>query len=66
MICQRGFNFDNVFFFFFFFFFGGGVVLFSVMRGFKYHYKRAIIGPPAKRQLDELSLACRCWPNIER
>ena len=28
--------------------------------GSKYHYKRDIIGPPAKRQM-----ACRCWPNIE-
>ena len=26
----------------------------------KYHYKRDIIGLPAKRQM-----ACRCWPNIE-
>ena len=33
--------------------------------GSKYHYKRAIIGPPAKRQLNGILLACRCWPNIE-
>ena len=30
----------------------------------KYHYKRAIIGPPAKRHLNGASLACRWWPNI--
>ena len=29
------------------------------------NYKRAIIGPPAKRHLNGLSLTCRCWPNIE-
>ena len=33
--------------------------------GSKYHYKRAIIGPPAKRHLNGVSLACRWWPNIE-
>ena len=39
----------------------------SLMRGgrSKYHYKRAIIGPPAKRHLNDVSLACRWWPNIE-
>ena len=31
----------------------------------KYHYKRAIIGPLAKRHLNGVSLACRCVPNIE-
>ena len=29
----------------------------------KYHYKQAIIGPPAKRHLNGVSLACRWWPN---
>ena len=33
--------------------------------GSKYHHKRAIIGPPPKRHLNGVSLACRCWPNIE-
>ena len=33
--------------------------------GSKYHYKRAIIGPPAKCHLNDISLACRWWPNIE-
>ena len=27
--------------------------------GFKYHYKRAIIGPPAQRHLNDVLLACR-------
>ena len=31
----------------------------------KYHYKRAIISPPAKRHLNGVSLACWWWPNIE-
>ena len=31
----------------------------------KYHYKRAIIGPPAKRHLNGVSLACQWSPNIE-
>ena len=35
--CQRGSNFDNIFF------------LVNEGRGSKYHYKRAIIGPPAFR-----------------
>ena len=25
----------------------------------------AIIGPPSKRHLNDVSLADRCWPNIE-
>ena len=29
------------------------------------HYKWAIIGPPAKRHLNGVSLACRWCPNIE-
>ena len=33
--------------------------------GPKYHYERVIIGPPAKRRLNGVSLACRSWPNIE-
>ena len=33
--------------------------------GSKYHYKRAINGPPAKRHLNGVSLACRCWPNFK-
>ena len=32
----------------------------------KYHHKRAINGPPAKRHLNGVSLACWWWPNIER
>ena len=35
------------------------------MRGFKYHYKLAIIGPLAKRHLNGVSLAGRSWPKIE-
>ena len=31
----------------------------------KYLYKRAIIGPPAKRHLNDASLECRYWPYIE-
>ena len=35
-------------------------------RGSKYHYKWAIIGPPAKRHLNGVSLAGRWWwPTIE-
>ena len=34
-------------------------------RGSKYRYKWAIIGPPAKRHLNGVSLAGRWWPNIE-
>ena len=33
--------------------------------GSKYHYKRVIIDPPAKRHLNGVSLACRRWPNIK-
>ena len=29
------------------------------------HYKRAIIGPPARRHLNGVSLTGRWWPNIE-
>ena len=31
----------------------------------KYHFKRAIFGPPAKRHLNGVSLACRLRPKIE-
>ena len=30
-----------------------------------YHYKQAIIDPPAKRHLNGVLLAARWWPNIE-
>ena len=33
--------------------------------GSKYHYKWAIISPPAKRHLNGISLASWCWPNIK-
>ena len=54
---QWGSDFDNVFCCCFFSW--GGE------EGSKYHYKRDIIGPPAKRHLNGVSHACRCWPNIE-
>ena len=50
---------SNFFLFFFFSFSWLGE------RGYKYHYKRAIIGPPAKRHLNGVSLAGRLWPNTE-
>ena len=31
----------------------------------KYHYKHAIMGPPAKRHLNGFLLAGRWWPNTE-
>ena len=31
----------------------------------KYHYNQAIIGPPAKRHLNGVSLSDRWWPNTE-
>ena len=34
-------------------------------RGSKYHFKWAIISPPAKCHLNGVSLAYRCWPNIK-
>ena len=44
-------------------------VFFQMMMGFvgssKYHYKGAIIGPPAKRYLNGVSLEYRWCPNIE-
>ena len=33
--------------------------------GSKYHSKRTMIRPPAKHHLNDVSLACRWWPNIE-
>ena len=53
--CQRGSNFDVLGVFFSWWGEGGS----------KYHYKLAIIGPSAKHHLNDISLACRCWPNIE-
>ena len=50
---SEGSNFDNVFF------------SWLGEKWSKYHHKRAIIGPLAKRHLNGVSLACRCWPNIE-
>ena len=40
-------------------------LLMRVERGPYYHLKRAIIGSPAKRQVNGISLAGRWWPNIE-
>ena len=31
----------------------------------KYHYKRALFGPPAKCHLKGVLLACQLWPKIE-
>ena len=53
MFCQSGSNFDNLFFSWW-----GG-------RGSKYHISRPLIGPPAKRHLNGVSLVGRWWPNIE-
>ena len=51
--CQRGSNLDHVFF--------------SLMGEelSKYHYQRAIFGPPANRHSNGVSLAYRLWPRIE-
>ena len=46
-----------------FFFWGGGG--WGGWSGKRYHFKRAIIGPPAKCHLNGVSLACQWWPNIE-
>ena len=35
-------------------------------RGSKCHYKWTIIGQPAKRHLNGMSLACQWWPNIDK
>ena len=51
--CQRGSNFDGFF-----------LVWWGEDRS-KYHYKRAIIGLPAKHHLNGVSLMCRWWPKIE-
>ena len=61
-ICQ-GVHPDSFFFFFFFFLGGGGLLV--EKKGFKYHYKRAIFGTPAKRHLNGVSLVSRWWPNME-
>ena len=39
---------------------------FSLMREelSKKHYWRALFGPPAKRHLNGVSLACRLWPKM--
>ena len=34
-------------------------------KGSKYHEKQANIGPPEKRHLNGVMLACRLWPTIE-
>ena len=67
--CQRGSNFDKFCFVMFLFVFvcfvfvvflgGGGAGRGGRDDPSKYHYKRAIIGPPAKRHLNGFSLACR-------
>ena len=57
--CQGRSNFDEFFFVFFCFITWWGE------EGSKYHFKRAINGPPAKRHLNGVSLAGRWWPNIE-
>ena len=31
----------------------------------KYHHKQSNISPPAKRHLNGVLLACRCWSNIQ-
>ena len=54
--CQRESKFDNILYIFFSWWGEGGS---------KYHNKWAIIGPPEKRHLNGVLLACRCWPNIE-
>ena len=49
-------------------FFRGGPIstaFFKLKRGSKYHEKRAIIGPLAKRHLNGVSLPCQWGPNIE-
>ena len=51
--CQRGSNLDSVF-----------LSLLGEELS-KYHYKRALFGPPAKCHLKGVLLACRLWPKIE-
>ena len=48
--CQRGSNFDNFFFFF---------LVDEEREDPNTTIRRAIIGPPAKRHLNGVSLACR-------
>ena len=59
--CHRGSYTDNVYFIYFSPFFGW----WGEERGSKHHLKWATIGPPAKRNLNDLSLAGQWWPNIE-
>ena len=70
--CERGFNIDNGFLF-------ACCLFFQLMRegGSKYHSKRVISvpqakrhlrpssSPPAKRHLNGVSLVGRWWPNID-
>ena len=50
--CQMGSSFDGFF-------------SWWAVGGSKNHYKRAIIGPTAKRHLNTVSIACWWWPSIE-
>ena len=62
MFWQRGSNFEDGFFLRFFFFFVLFLSVVSVDEGRtdpKYHYKRAVIDPPAKRHLNGVLLAFR-------
>ena len=55
-LCQRGASFYSLF----------CCCFFKLMRGgSKYHFKGAIIGPPAKLHLNGVSLAGWLWPGIE-
>ena len=44
---------------------GPNVTFFLVYEKSKYHYMWDIIGPPAKRHWNGVSLTSRWWPNIE-
>ena len=61
-VLSEGSHFENVFFLFLFFLF--------ILEGReylnKYHFKRAIIDPPAKRHFNDVLLMGWWWPNIER
>ena len=56
--CERGSDTDNFFLYYF-------ITLLVEKSGVKYHYKGIIVGPPAKRHFNGVSLACRWWPNME-
>ena len=58
-VLSEGSNFVNVFFLLFFV----CLLLFFLGR-MKYHYKRTIIGPPAKRHLNGVSLAADDGPTM--